>query len=58
MQLGPQSITVPISSPESEYQACLLLQLIQVFQSRENNLLACLLNLACEKDFIQDSVDL
>jgi hypothetical protein len=44
--------------PESEYVSRLLLQLIQVFQSRENDLLACLLNLACEKDFVQDSIDL
>jgi hypothetical protein len=29
-----------------------------VLQSCENNLLACLLNLACEKDFVQDRVDL
>lgn len=35
-----------------------LFQLIQVLQSRKNNLLARLLNLACEKDFIQDGVDL
>lgn len=35
-----------------------LFQLVQVFQSRKNDLLACLLNLACEKDFVQDGVDL
>lgn len=29
-----------------------------MLQSCKNNLLACLLNLACEKDFVQDRVDL
>jgi hypothetical protein len=36
----------------------LLFKLVEVFQARENNLLARLLNLACEKDFVQDGVDL